>query len=60
MPEGRLHAPQRIGEPGAERPVVRVEQTQYLDGSNDINDFDKSLSPENDLDRLQKPHSTAR
>jgi hypothetical protein len=24
----------RIGEPGAERPVVRVEQTQYLDGSN--------------------------
>jgi 2-keto-4-pentenoate hydratase/2-oxohepta-3-ene-1,7-dioic acid hydratase in catechol pathway len=43
----------RIGQPGAERPVVRIDESHYIDVSDEVRDFDESFFGGGGLDRLR-------
>ena len=44
----------RIGEPGAERPVVQVNQSAYIDVSDEIHDYDAAFFSNNDVARVRE------
>lgn len=44
----------RIGEPGAERPVVRVDQSTYIDISDEIGDYDAAFFSDNGIARVRE------
>jgi 2-keto-4-pentenoate hydratase/2-oxohepta-3-ene-1,7-dioic acid hydratase in catechol pathway len=44
----------RIGEPGAERPVVRVDQSTYIDVSDEVNDYDAAFFSDNGVARVRE------
>jgi 2,4-diketo-3-deoxy-L-fuconate hydrolase len=43
----------RIGEPGAERPVVQVDQSAYIDVSDEIDDYDAEFFSGNGVARVR-------
>jgi 2,4-didehydro-3-deoxy-L-rhamnonate hydrolase len=43
----------RIGAPGAEKPIVRVNDDSYVDLSDIVGDFDEDFFRQNDLDRIR-------
>lgn len=43
----------RIGQPGAERPVVRIDENHYIDVSDEIRDFDEAFFGGNGLEHLR-------
>ena len=45
----------RVGAPGAEKPVVRVDDTHYVDVSDLARDFDEAFFGGDGLARLAEP-----
>jgi len=44
----------RIGEPGAERPVVQINQNAYIDVSDEIHDYDAAFFSNNGVARVRE------
>ena len=43
----------RIGDPGAEKPVARLDDDRYVDLSDVVDDFDETFFADGGLDRLR-------
>ncbi len=43
----------RLGAPGAEKPAVRIDETSYIDVSDEVSDFDERFFGSGGLDRLR-------
>lgn len=43
----------RIGEPGAERPVVRIDDSTYVDVADQVDDYDEAFFRDDGIERLR-------
>src|SRR6218665_2413717 len=51
--KGRVMRLMRLGQPGAERPVVRLDDTTYIDVSDVVTDYNEQFFGSGGLDRLR-------